>query len=181
MSVVALAGRRIDAMGASPRFAESRIAIVRIRIRSMLVSQRARALVCSAACGADLLALEAAGEIGLRRRVVLPFDAERFRETSVIDRGGDWGGRFKRIIDAVEATDDLIVLDAEAGDEEAYASASLAILNEAESLAAASDPPDKLVAAIVWEGAARGEDDLTGYFATQARGRGFELIEISTR
>ena len=47
-------------------------------------------LVCSAACGADLIALQAAGRVSLRRRIVLPFEPSRFRDSSVVDRPGDW-------------------------------------------------------------------------------------------
>jgi hypothetical protein len=36
--------------------------------------------VCSAASGADLLFLDACGELGLRTVVILPFDKERFRQ-----------------------------------------------------------------------------------------------------
>ena len=67
-------------------------------------------VVSSAACGADLLALEQAGGLGLRRRVVIPFDRERFRAGSVVDRPGDWGGLYDSILDAVGAQGDLVVL-----------------------------------------------------------------------
>jgi hypothetical protein len=41
------------------------------RLRRFFHEQEASALVGSAACGADLLALEIAGELSLRRRVIL--------------------------------------------------------------------------------------------------------------
>jgi hypothetical protein len=40
--------------------------------------QSADALVCSAACGADLIALEEAERLGIRRCSVLPFSPDRF-------------------------------------------------------------------------------------------------------
>jgi hypothetical protein len=64
-SVIALAGRRIDAPGADPpRFPLERVSAVRRRLADLLVQEQATALVCSAACGADLAALEAAEQLG---------------------------------------------------------------------------------------------------------------------
>ena len=60
-----------------------------------------RVLVCSAASGADLLALGVASEMGIRRRVLLPFARALFRETSVADRPGDWGERYDRVLNEV--------------------------------------------------------------------------------
>ena len=57
-TVVALAGRRIDAPGADPpRFPPERVPAVRQRLVDMLAAEQAAVLVCSAACGADLVAL----------------------------------------------------------------------------------------------------------------------------
>jgi len=107
-TVVALAGRRIDAPGADPpRFPPERVPAVRQRLVDMLAAERAAVLVCSAACGADLVALEAAERLGLRRRIVLPFAAERFRTTSVTDRPGDWGPLFDRMIAAAGAAGEM--------------------------------------------------------------------------
>jgi hypothetical protein len=55
-SVIALAGRRIDAL--------EHVSAVRRRLADLLVQEQATALVCSAACGADLAALEAAEQLG---------------------------------------------------------------------------------------------------------------------
>ena len=98
--VIAFAGRRIDPEpSGQPRFPFRRADAVRGAIAKRLGSAGARALVCSAACGADLLALDAAGELGIRARIVLPFRADRFRETSVLDRPNRefWGSLFDRV------------------------------------------------------------------------------------
>jgi hypothetical protein len=90
---IALAGRRVDPPDASEvRFPASakNIEIVRQRIRNKLQTKRTTVIVSSAACGSDLLALSEAGNLGLRRRVVLPFDRDKFRTTSVTNRPGDW-------------------------------------------------------------------------------------------
>jgi hypothetical protein len=177
--VAALAGRRIDAAdSATPRFPLEHAAIVRDRLKALLVAERIEALVCSAACGADLIALDVAGTLRLRRRAVLPFAPERFRETSVTDRPGDWGPLFDRIFGEIQATGDVVVLGLAEGDDDTYAAANDAILNEAEALAA--QHPAEVVAVIAWEGRSRGEGDLTEAFATAARARDHPVREILT-
>ena len=111
-AVVALAGRRIDLPDAQvPQFPLGNVQEVGRRIYEALCEMHAVALVCSAACGADLVALEQAKQLGLRRRVVLPFAPERFRETSVVDRPGDWGPLYDQQVAATAAAGDLLVLD----------------------------------------------------------------------
>ena len=130
--VVALAGRRVDPPEAdSPRFPPENIGLVRERLHSFLQDRRAAALVCSAACGADLVALEAAGVLGLRRRVVLPFSPGRFRETSVVDRPENWGPLYDRVIEAVTRAGDLVLLEDAGEGGAAYAAANERILDEA--------------------------------------------------
>src|SRR5262245_24067239 len=178
--IIALAGRRIDAEGASPeRFPRRNVDRVRAAIRSTLDRLGARALVCSAACGADLLALDEAGPLGLRRRVVLPFAAARFRDTSVTDRGGEWGPMYDAVIDDVSKLGDLVeIADAGEGDL-AYAAANRRILDEAVALGAERGEPVRPV--LVWDGESRGPGDLTEAFGSEARDRHLRLVEIPTR
>ena len=109
--IAALAGRRIDALGSpSPRFPATQIGVVESRVRERLGADGVRVLVCAAASGADLLALSAAAERGLRRRLVLPFAVELFRTRSVVDRAGPypWGelyDRFGELDEAIKAAD----------------------------------------------------------------------------
>jgi hypothetical protein len=177
--VAALAGRRIDA-GDAPqrRFPLANVGLVRERLTALLRAERIEGLVCSAACGADLIALDLAGCLRLRRRVVLPFAADRFRASSVTDRPGDWGPLFDRVIGALAATGDVVTLGLDPGDDDAYAAANDALLDEAERLA--GDDPQAVVAAIVWEGRSRGEGDLTEAFATAARARNHPVREVLT-
>jgi hypothetical protein len=188
--VMALAGRRVDPPDQPvPRFPLANVSVVSARVHTFLERRRPAALVCSAACGADLLALDAAGALGLRRRIVLPFDRAVFRRSSVVDRPGDWGPLYDRVIEEVEAAGDLVVLDCAPDGEFAYERTNERILEEALSLAhiatdgphqTGSIPPDKAVALIVWEGRSRGEGDLTEQFAALARGRGMTVEEILT-
>ncbi|MDQ6664477.1 MAG: hypothetical protein M3Z23_08795 [Acidobacteriota bacterium] len=169
--IIVLAGRRIDAPGAdAPRFPIGNVPRVRERIRAMLELHAPEALVCSAACGADLLALSEAGALGLRRRVILPFAPERFRETSVADRPGDWGPLYDKTLEQVEC----VVLTGKGEGTEAYAATNLAIFDEAGKLG------KHVTAVLVWDGSSRGGDDLTAGFGDEARRRGLAVIEIST-
>ena len=179
--VIALAGRRIDAPEAQEtRFPLSMKEAVGQRLRDFFTRREATSLVCSAACGADLLALDAAGEVGIRCRIVLPFSPERFRETSVTDRPGDWGPLYDRIAERIAASGDLVVLPDGGDQDDAYAATNEAILDEALQLARGKGEGDVL-AVIVWEGRTRGEGDLTDAFAASALARGIEVAEVLTR
>jgi hypothetical protein len=82
--VIALAGRRPDPPDATTSaFALRDVPMVVAELRALIRQLDPIAIVSSAACGADLLAQQIAGELRIRRRVVLPFETERFRETSV--------------------------------------------------------------------------------------------------
>jgi hypothetical protein len=176
--VCGLSGRRIDAPGAPDRFPLDQVPLVRQRLRQLLIAQNVGLLICSAACGADLVSLEEARNLGLRRRIVLPFAIPIFRQESVTDRPGDWGPTFDRLVAEAEAANDLIVLPGSPAEKGIYLRANEAILDEALALAGA---PSRATATIVWEGASRGEDDATDFFARSARHRGLTVFEVSTR
>jgi hypothetical protein len=177
-AVLALAGRRIDSPDTDPpRFPLENVPLVRRRIADLLADESAAVLVCSAACGADLLALEEAGRLGLRRRIVLPFARERFRVTSVTDRPGDWGAVFDRIVAEVAERGDLVVCEgAGDNDEAAYAAANRAIVREAQAIG----QDMRRVVVTVWEGAARPQSDATGELRNLAVGAGFEERSVAT-
>ena len=176
--IFAAAGRRIDAPGASePVFAYPQVEAVRGRVLELFRARNACALVCSAACGADLVALEAAASLGLRRRVILPFAPHLFRQTSVVDRPGHWGPLFDLVVGEVEERGDLVNLNLAAG-EEAYLRANQAILQEASALGASSGL--EVMAVLIWDGVPRAENDLTKLFGDAARSAGLDVAEIST-
>jgi len=176
--VIAFAGRRVDAPDAvEKRFSPENVERVRQEIRDFLKAENATTLVSAAACGADILALEAAGELGIRRRVVLPYDKVTFKQSSVIDRPGDWGERYDRILAEVDGKGDLTVDDYDE-DEESYFAANHDILDQAEELA--EELRQQLSALVVWNGQARGEEDVTGHFLEEAKQRGLKVTEINT-
>jgi hypothetical protein len=177
--VIALAGRRVDAPRAeTPRFPSAKVATVRARIYTLLREQKVQAIVCSAACGADLLALEVAAELGIRQRIVLPYARDRFRETSVVDRPGDWGDRFDRVANEGEAKGDLVVLGYAEEDDAAYLATNRAILEQATVLA--GQLQQVIEAVVVWDGAAHGANDVTAAFVEEAHRRGLTIRQLLT-
>ena len=176
--VVAVAGRRIDPPDTStPRFPLASRDRVRDDIRSALEAHKVSALVSSAACGADLLALDTARTLGIRCRIVLPFSQDRFRAESVVDRPGEWGGLYDAIVREAAARGDLVVLNEE--NEDAFARTNLAILAEGERLAAGAVAQRR--ALVVWDGESRGAGDVTRQFKAAAASRGWDIEEIDTR
>ena len=177
--VIALAGRRVDAPKAdNPRFPPTNIPLVQKRIAEWFAQHDVHTLVCSAACGADLLALAAAEEFGVHNHIVVPFPREQFRVASVVDRGEDWGAPFDAILDRVEAQKDVIVLGYAPENEAAYLETNHVILELAVSLGTQLDQPVKVV--VVWDGASRGDDDVTAAFQQEAHERGLEVEDILT-
>jgi hypothetical protein len=175
-TVLALAGRRIDPAG-EHRFPPENEAMVAVRIRNMMVSAACQAVVCSAASGVDILALEGAMQLGLGRRVVLPFSKQQFRATSVADRGEKWGRRFDVILQQMQ-TEDILELNLHHGNHEAYATANSKIIDEA--MGWASTTGRRAMAMVVWNEFSRGATDLTDEFRRVAVERKLEVIPVPT-
>jgi hypothetical protein len=177
-TVLAVAGRRIDAEDAQERrFPAVNEAMVAARLVDVMVSANGRGVVCSAACGTDILTLETAANLGLRRRVVLPFSRQEFRATSVADRGEDWGRRFDAILRRLP-NEDVLELNLWPGKRNAYAAANSRILEEATEWAARSHC--RALAMVVWNGLSRGATDLTDDFRRLAIEKNLEAIYVPT-
>lgn len=176
---VALAGRRVDPTGSDAgSFPLQNIDRVSEELRTVFETLRPATLISSAACGSDLLALDEAGRLGIRRRVILPFEPERFLKTSVEDRPGDWGSLYNRIIKEVCSSGDLVDLKFGVDQDDDYRLTNLAILDEALEVARAS--AGKVIAVLVWDGQSRGPGDLTENFRVEAQKRGFPVVDVST-
>jgi len=177
--IIALAGRRIDAPEASvARFPLRNVPLVEQRLGKLFEEVSATMLISSAACGADLVALGAAGARGIRRHVILPFGRDTFRATSVTDRPGEWGPLYDRILAELERDGEVATLSGQAEGAEAYIAANHAILRRA--VASARQSGTQAMAALVWEGSSRGDDDATAAFGDEARMLGLPVEAVGT-
>ena len=163
--VAALAGRLFD-----DQAVVTSLQSLAIQLRRCFIEEGVDVLVCSAARGADLLALDVAGGIGLRRVVVLPFGEREFRATSVAKEGTEWGDLYDRIIGDVRQRGDLIVNDPQ---DATYKEANDRILDEARTLAQGRKP----LAVVVWEGRPRAGRDTSAAFKRAAE-KDFDIREI---
>ncbi len=193
-TIIAFAGRRIDAPDAvTVRFPLSEISAVYRRIETFVQHERVGTLICSAACGADLIALRAAITHGLDVQVILPFSVDRFRQTSVVDRPStsewNWNDVFDEVLDFAGRNDCLHVLETAAEGRAAYQAVNYAILDAAlqtqqsSTLRGAQELPGSSMnvqAAIAWDGRSRGSADLTFHFANAAWAKGLSVTEILT-
>jgi hypothetical protein len=178
MTIVAAAGRRIDAPDASPsRFPLANRDVVRARIRITLIEHGATGIVASGACGADLLAQDVARELKLHcRRMILPFAADLFRASSVTDRPGNWGSLFDDLVAELGTRGDVVTLAEDPGGDAAYAAVNKAILAEAERIGGCSTP----LVLLIWDGTSRGDGDLTADLGLKARTRNWPIVEVLT-
>ena len=172
--VMVAAGRRVDAPDAqTARFPPSKVDAVRQKIRDVFARENAVALVCSGACGADLLALEVAGERHMKCYVILGAEAAEFRKTSVADRPGDWGELF----DQAMKTSSVEVLKVPEG-QEGYLETNLKLLDRAQAVA--KEDGTSVEALVIWNEQSRGPDDVTDHFLQQAKLRSIPVTQIST-
>ena len=176
-AIAALAGRRIDAQDSDvQRFPLAEADHIFEKLLRRFRQEHVVRLVCSAACGADILALEAANILMIPTTIVLPFAPYVFRRVSVTDRPGNWGERFDRLVQAALKNDGLIELGLDVADENAYVIANHRIIE-----AALGAGKSRKLAFIVWEGHSRGRDDTTAEFLKTALFHGFEKKSIITR
>jgi predicted acylesterase/phospholipase RssA len=179
--VLAVAGRRIDPLDKTEdaRFPAASAAIVKAGVKRILRERKIGRVVASAACGTDILALEAAVELELVIRIVLPFERERFRKSSVVDRGEEWGRRFDALLDGPNPSRELVVvaLDADANDA-AYAAVTARLITDANRFGAEAN--SNPVALAVWDNQPRANADATKDFIEQASNAGLEVLTLST-
>ena len=180
--IVALAGRRIDATDTeTPRFPSALADSVRTELTTCLNSVNAKHLVGSGACGADLLAMLSAEELRITKTMILPFNAQIFRSTSVTDRPGNWGLIYDKIVEQLRDSGQLIELNLDENDPEAYIKTNFYMLDHAQKIAEQNNNSStNLMAMIVWEGKPKNTDDTTYHFMQEAQRRNFAIKEILT-
>jgi hypothetical protein len=155
--IVVFTGHMVDAPDrASPRFPARIEATLAAQIAQRLALLNAGFGYCSAACGADLLFIEAMLERGAEVHVTLPFAREDFIATSVAFGGRDWVERFERAL--LRATSvNYGVQERFLGDESLFAYAS-ALIQGAALLRARELETEPMLLAVV----DRDADLLTG-------------------
>jgi len=109
--VIAFAGHMIDAPGRStPRFPAALAPVVEAALRERCARFRQPIVYTSAACGADLIFIEAALDVGAEVNIVLPFERADFARTSVAVGGSAWIERFNAALEraarVIMATDE---------------------------------------------------------------------------
>jgi len=93
--VIAFAGHMVDLPGRlAPRFPVRLVPQVQAAIRDEFARFREPVVFTSAACGSDLLLIEAALAHNAEVNIVLPFDRDDFIRTSVAVGGDEWIARF---------------------------------------------------------------------------------------
>lgn len=164
--VAALSGRLLDEWDPASRD--------RIRselpdlLRERFVADRIELLICSAARGADLLALKAALSLKIACRVILPFSREEFEKSSV---GPDWEPEYREVLKVLDKVEDSIVVIDEP---KTYRAAAERIIADAR---AAAHGHHRAVAYVVWDGKPRAGGDLTAEFKQETTGD-FEVVEL---
>ncbi|HEX6137499.1 MAG TPA: adenylate/guanylate cyclase domain-containing protein [Casimicrobiaceae bacterium] len=94
--VVAFAGHLVDAPDRPvARFPAALVPAVHAALRERLACLHQPIVFTSGACGADLLFVDAALELGAEVNIVLPFDKRDFVRTSVAIGGDEWLPRFE--------------------------------------------------------------------------------------
>ncbi|WP_322750049.1 MULTISPECIES: hypothetical protein [unclassified Frankia] len=174
--IAAFGGVQIDNRDTDPpRFRECDLADVERRTAAALAKLRPRLLVGAAASGADLVVLAAARAEGLGVRVVLPFDVDTFRRTSVENRGPLWCARYDGLIASLKPCE-LEVLG-EVEDDEVYHRTNTRLLARAAQLR--RTPAEEVVALVlrpIVSHRASVADDLVD----KARVAGLPVVEVST-
>jgi hypothetical protein len=182
--VLAIAGRRVDAVGAAiQRFPLQNTEAVENQVRALVHQLSPVAVVSSAACGADLIALTVAASFQVRRRIVIAGPVDEFRAVSVVDRPGPWGKLFDELIGEAEISGDIVCVAPEEDASSLYIRTNARIIDEA--LWLARNQSDKtirtrVIGVLIWEGKRRGPNDFTADFADRLKNRGLEVRSIST-
>jgi hypothetical protein len=97
-------GHMIDLPGrAERRFPVALAAAAAAAVRERFARLQPMAVYGSAACGTDILCLEAMREIGGETHIVLPFPPAEFHRVSVDFAPGGWRERFERVIAAADS------------------------------------------------------------------------------
>jgi predicted acylesterase/phospholipase RssA len=161
--IIALAGRRIDdRYSAGVSFPHSQIAAVQQKLRDCFQRNKLTHLVCSAACGSDLLAVQEAITLpGVTHiTLILPFDKETFLRVSVIDRGVEWGDLFHKVIRDKRVS--VQELQVHHGGADVFIETNIHIVSEAKKTGG------DVKCVVVWDGKEKKGSDYSALFRAEA-------------
>ena len=195
--VIVGTGHRPDAPGRDqPRFPDTPTAraaaleALRGALRAELGQGGAsRALgLAAAASGADLLFHQAADELGLATRVLLPIPIAEFRRRSVEDGGPEWLERFRRVVasrpvDVLQESAELPPWVAGRAGASVFGRGNLWLLESAFALAGAgADGAASGVALVaLWDGQGGDGPGGTAHMVALARERGARAVVLDAR
>ncbi|MEZ5463639.1 MAG: TRAFs-binding domain-containing protein [Lysobacteraceae bacterium] len=147
-AVFAFTGHMVDPPGASRfRFPASLESAVADSIHARLHARNAGVGFCSAACGGDLLFIEAMLAQGAEVNVILPFERGDFVATSVAPGGEAWVRRFEEAMQRVNRVE-YAVPERHLGDDALYAHAGRLIQGAARLRARDFDDEPRLLAVV---------------------------------
>jgi hypothetical protein len=178
--VVAFAGHLIDAGNrAVPRFPPSLVGSVRQALDRSIAAMHQPVAFASAACGADLLFVEAALAKGAEVNVVLPFARDDFVRSSVVVGGDEWVRRFDdalaRASRVIMATDEQYL-----GDDMLFEHAALLVEGLARLRAAQLEAAPCMLCVIDPKGGGDVGGTLSSYERWKASGDRLQAIDLAT-
>jgi len=176
--VVVFTGHMLDAPGRSPaRFPAELEPAVAAAISDRVAAMGAGFGYCAAACGSDLLFIEALLARNAEVHITLPFDRNDFIATSVAFAGADWVNRFENAL-AQAASVTYGVSERFLGDESLFAYAG-ALMQGAAVLRARELESEPLLLAVVDDASERRSGGSVDLLASwQALGLRAECIDI---
>ena len=155
LGIVAFSGHVIDQPGSSiPRFPPEAEEIAKEEIKSALEKMGASCGYSSAACGTDILFLEAMLERGAETHIFLPFAKEEFIETSVRRAGGNWVSRFESVLDQATSVH-YVTKDGYNGEDTLFSFCNDVLLGFAAMRGRGLDEDPRLL--VFWDGQPGGE------------------------
>ncbi len=154
LGIVAFSGHVLDQPGSIPRFPPEAELIAKKEIADALEKMGASCGYSSAACGTDILFLEAMHERGAETHVFLPFAKEEFIETSVRRAGGNWVARFESVLDQATSVH-YVTKDGYDGEDSLYSFCNDVLLGFAAMRGRGLDEDPRLL--VFWDGQPGGE------------------------
>jgi hypothetical protein len=173
--IIAYAGVQADeADRPVPRLPVAEEAGLAARLRGLLAALTPRLVVGALASGSDLLIVEQARLEACDIRILLPFDAETFKRTSVTPRGRRWEVRYDRLLADLGGRVQVADLDPDA--DESFYEHNSAMLDYAVELAR----PDEQILGLVVRPAETDAGTVSDDFANRAARAGITVLDVLT-